>query len=153
MLSDRGWCLCHFWWIVQALVLLIWGLLLKFGEHSMFWNILYPFHLYITYMVPKRRDIVKIVQFLLIDLPKFRFTELGSKLAILLCDDMQNFHKCQKEYVPAFYKNNSKTIMYPFFCPLVYIWDKRLGKILRKQIFPSYHNREIFLIRYSTKSW
>ena len=64
---------------------------------------------------------MKIVQFLEIDLPKFRFTELRSKLAILLLNNMHNCHKCQNENISAFHKIIRKTIMYPFFCPLVYI--------------------------------
>ena len=53
---------------------------------------------------PERWDIVQIMQFLHIDLPKFRFTELGSKSAIQLNNNMHNFDKCQKEYVPVFLK-------------------------------------------------
>ena len=49
-------------------------------------------------------DIVKVMQFLQIDLPNFRFTELGSKSAIQLNNNMHNFYKCQKEYVPVFHK-------------------------------------------------
>ena len=49
-------------------------------------------------------DIVLVMQFRQIDLPKFRFIELGSNSAILLTKKMHNIYKCQKEYIPAFYK-------------------------------------------------
>ena len=38
------------------------------------------------------------MQFLQIVLPKFNFTELGSKSEILLKNKMHNFYRCQKEY-------------------------------------------------------
>ena len=76
---------------------------------------------YFTRLSPIRRDIVLVMQFLQIDLPRFCFTELGSKTAILLKNNMHNFYKCQKEYVPAFYKIIWQSIMYPFLCPLEYI--------------------------------
>ena len=44
------------------------------------------------------------MQFLQIDLPKFRFTELGLKSAIQLNNNMHNVYKCQKDYVPVFHK-------------------------------------------------
>ena len=59
------------------------------------------------------------MQFLQIYIPKFGFTEFGSKSAILLKNKMHDFDKCQ-EYVLAFYKIIWQTILYPFFCPLVY---------------------------------
>ena len=121
MLSDRAFCLCNFWWIVQALVLRVRGLLLKFGELSMFWNIIFQSHPLFYTPITHRRDIARVTQFLQIDLPRFRITELGSKSAILLKNNMHNFHKCQKEYVPAFYKIIWQSIMYPFLCPLIYI--------------------------------
>ena len=37
-------------------------------------------------------------------LPKFRFTELGSKSAIQLNNKMHNVYKGQKDYVPVFRK-------------------------------------------------
>ena len=64
-------------------------------------------------------DIVQVVQFLQIDLLKFRFTELGLKSAVKLNNNMHNFYKCQKDYVPVFHKLIWYTILYPFFCPLV----------------------------------
>ena len=51
-----------------------------------------------------RWDIVQVMQFRQIELPKFRFIELGSNSAILQTNNMHNIYKCQKEYVPAFYK-------------------------------------------------
>ena len=60
------------------------------------------------------------MQFLQIDLPKFRFTELGSKSVIRLNNNMHNAYKYQKEYVPVFHKLIWLIILYPFFCPLVY---------------------------------
>ena len=59
---------------------------------------------YFTCIVPERWDIVQVMQFLQIDLPKFRFTELGSKLAIQFNNNMHNFNKCQNDYVPVFHK-------------------------------------------------
>ena len=44
------------------------------------------------------------MQFLQIDLTKFRFIELGSKSAMQLNYNMHNFYKCQKDYVPVFHK-------------------------------------------------
>ena len=44
------------------------------------------------------------MQFLQIDLPMFRFTELGSKAAIQLNNNMRNFYKCQQYFVPVFQK-------------------------------------------------
>ena len=38
------------------------------------------------------------MQILQIDLPKFRFTEHGSKSAIQLNNNMHNFYECQKDY-------------------------------------------------------
>ena len=75
---------------------------------------------YLTCIVPERWDIVQVIQFLEIDLPKFRFSELGSKSAIKLNNNMHNFYKCQKDYVHAFHKPIWWTILYPFFCPIVY---------------------------------
>ena len=49
-------------------------------------------------------DIVQVMQFRQIDLPTFRFIELGSNSAILVTNNMHNIYKCQKEYVPAFYE-------------------------------------------------
>ena len=44
------------------------------------------------------------MQFFQIDLPKFRFTDIGIKSAIQLDNNMHNFGKCQKDYVPVFHK-------------------------------------------------
>ena len=51
----------QFWWIVQALVFRICGLLLKRGELSMFW--IFSFHHidYFTHTSPERRDIVQVM--------------------------------------------------------------------------------------------
>ena len=94
-----------FLWILQALALRTCSLLLKFCELSMFleYSLFYCID-YFTCIVPERWDIVQVMQFLQIDLPKFRFTELGSKSAIQLCNKMHNFYQCQKAYVPVFHK-------------------------------------------------
>ena len=47
---------------------------------------------------------MQVMQFLQIDLPKFRFDKLGSKSAIQLNNNMHNFYKCQKDYNPVFHK-------------------------------------------------
>ena len=67
---------------------------------------IFPFHQidYFTYISPEMWDIVQVMQFRQIDLPKFRFIELGSNSAIRLTNNMHNIYKYQKEYVPAFYK-------------------------------------------------
>ena len=44
------------------------------------------------------------MQFLQIDLPKFRFTELVEKSAIQFNNNIHNFYKWQKDYVPVFQK-------------------------------------------------
>ena len=49
---------------------------------------------------------MQVMQLAQIVLSKFRFTELGSKSAIVLKHNMHNVYKCQKEYVPAFLKYN-----------------------------------------------
>ena len=64
-------------------------------------------------------DIVQVMPFLQIDLPMFRFTELGSKSAILLKINIHNFYNCQKEYVLAFYN----TILYRYFIALREIYQ------------------------------
>ena len=46
---------------------------------------------------------VQVMQFLQIDLSKFRFTELGSKSVIQLSNNLHNVYKCQKDYDPVFY--------------------------------------------------
>ena len=46
------------------------------------------------------------MQFLQIDLPKFHFTELGSKSAIQFNNKMHNVYKGQKDYVPVFHNTN-----------------------------------------------
>ena len=38
------------------------------------------------------------------DIPKFRFTEPSSKSAIQVHNNMHNFFKYQKDYVPVFHK-------------------------------------------------
>ena len=64
---------------------------------------MFSFHCidYFICIVPERWDIVEVKQFLQIDLPKFRFTELGAKLPIQLNNNMHNFYK---DYVPVFHK-------------------------------------------------
>ena len=47
---------------------------------------------YLTCIVPERWDIVQVMQFLQIDLPKFRFAELGSKSAVQLNNNMHDFY-------------------------------------------------------------
>ena len=44
------------------------------------------------------------MQFLQIDLPKFRYAEFGSKSAIQLNNNMHDFYKCQKDFVPVLHK-------------------------------------------------
>ena len=57
----------------------------------LYFNKLIKLNIQFLSIVPKRRDIVQVMQFLQIDLPKFRFTELGSKLAIELNNNMHKF--------------------------------------------------------------
>ena len=52
---------------------------------------------YCTCIVPERLDIVQVIQFLQIDLPKICVTKHGSKPAIHLNNNMPNFYKCQKD--------------------------------------------------------
>ena len=64
----------------------------------------YPLVLSRFCIVPERWDIVQVMQFLQIDLPKFRFAELGSKSAIQINNNMHNVYMCPKDYVSEFHK-------------------------------------------------
>ena len=92
-----------------------------------------------TCMIPERWDIVQVMQFLPIDVPKLSFTEFGSKSAIKLYNYMHNVYKNQKDYVPVFHKLIWKPILYPFFCPLVYL--------IKMTTIPTNSSRKIICIQ------
>ena len=96
--------LCHFWWILKSLVMHTSGFLLKCDELSMFGK--FSFHRidYFTCKVPGRWDIVQIMQFLLIGIPKCRVIEHCLKSTIQVYNNMHNFYKFPKDYAPVFNK-------------------------------------------------
>ena len=59
---------------------------------------------FFTFIIPRRRDIVQVVQTVQIDLQKFCITEPSSNFAFVLKNITNKLYKMQKGHAIAFYK-------------------------------------------------
>ena len=85
---------------------------------------------FVTFIIPGRRDIAQVVQTVKIDLQNFCFTEQGSNLEFVLKNIAHNIKKLQKSHVIAFYKIIQETTLQRFFWGSVY----HLGNVLFQRL-------------------
>ena len=76
------------------------SLFLYFDDLSLYWNILSPPYSAIGHFMIKieSRNIVKVVQAIQVDLPKFCFAEAGSNLALPLQASCTTFTRCKRAF-------------------------------------------------------